>query len=347
MVTSLDLMNHFGFRIVNSDLESLNRVITIPEIDRAGAELLGYFQFHRKDRLIVIGNKEMHIINNSPKDKIDEYALLLCDPMCPGIIITQGSNCPSAFLKASEKTHCPIFLSESDTNDLLSRLYIYLSEVLAPKIAMHACLLDIFGVGVLLLGDSGIGKSEISLGLIKKGHRLVADDRVDVREVNGTLIGTCPESIYGMMEVRGIGIIDVARMFGINSLEKRAEINLVISLVPFEQTEPLERIGMKTERYEILGETIPIVKLPISAARSMAEIIEAAVTNYKLKDYGYDTGYEFQKRLNEIQNKRLMEQSRLKEVVASNSNKKKNIDKQDNMNTGIMPKDIKKENNKK
>lgn len=340
MITSLDLVNHFGFRLANGDLESLKRQITIPEIDRTGVELLGVFQFHRKDRLLVIGNKEMNIISTSKSDDIYKYAKRLCDPICPGIIITQGASCPEPLLRASKETNCPVFLSDSDTNELLSKLYVYLSEVLAPKIAMHACLLEIYGIGVLILGESGIGKSEISLDLIKKGHRLIADDRVDIRAVRGKLIGTCPESIYGMMEVRGIGIIDVARMFGINSLDKRAHIELVVSLVPFDKTEAIERVGMKTERYEILGESVPIVKLPVSAARSMSEIIEAAVTNYKLKDFGYDTGYEFQKRLSELQNKRILEYNAKQRAVLNNEEFKINLNDEKNVQSKSLLNDV-------
>lgn len=340
MISSLDLVNHFGFKLANGDLNSLKRPITIPEIDRTGVELLGVFDFHRKDRLLIIGNKEMNIINTSKSEDIYKYALRLCDPICPGIIITQGAKCPEPILKASKETNCPVFLSDSDTNELLSKLYVYLAEVLAPKIAMHACLLEIYGIGVLLLGESGIGKSEISLDLIRRGHRLIADDRVDIRAVRGKLIGTCPESIYGMMEVRGIGIIDVARMFGINSLDKRAHIELIVSLVPFDKTEAIERVGMKTERYEILGEAIPIVKLPVSAARSMSEIIEAAVTNYKLKDYGYDTGYEFQKRLSELQTKRMLELQAKEQSALNNKQYKIDFDDEKNMQSKSLLNDV-------
>ena len=218
-------------------------------------------------------------------------------------------------MRAAKETNCPIFSSDADTSRLSSDMYIYLAEALAPKTAVHACLMEIYGIGVLILGESGIGKSEISLDLIKKGHRLIADDRVDIRDVRGKLIGTCPESIYGMMEVRGIGIIDVTRMFGINSLSKSEKISFVVNLVSFDKREPLERVGMKTDRYEILGEFVPMVKLPVSAARSMSDIIEAAVTNFKLKDYGYDTGYEFQRRLTELQEKKRLERREAEMMV--------------------------------
>jgi HPr kinase/phosphorylase len=300
MLTNLELANHFGFNIINGDLEALRRPVKVAKLDRPGVELLGIFHFHEKERIMLIGNKEIALINDSDPEFVYHNCLKIFAPECPCIIITQGNDCPEPVLRAAKETNAPLFSSSQDTSTLSSDMYVYLSEALAPKTALHAVLMEIYGIGVLLLGESGIGKSEISLDLIRKGHRLIADDRVDISDVRGHLIGTCPESIAGMMEVRGIGIINVERMFGVNSLADKSRIRLVIHLVPFKKDEPLERIGMKTDQFEILGETVPLIKLPVSAARSMSEIIETAVTNFKLKDYGYDTGYEFQKRLSEL-----------------------------------------------
>lgn len=317
MLTNLELANHFGFRIINGDLKALNRPVLVAELDRPGLELMGLFQFYQKDRIMLLGNKEIALIKDSDPNFIYHNCLKIFSAETPAIIICHNNPIPEPIMRAAIETNAPLFSSDQDTSDLASSIYIYLSEALAPRTAMHACLLEIYGVGVLLIGDSGIGKSEISLDLIRKGHCLIADDRVDIADVRGTLIGTCPETIYGMMEVRGIGIINVSRMFGVNSLSKRSEIDLVISLVQFRSDQTLERIGMKTEHIEILNESIPLIKLPVSAARSMAEIIETAVTNYKLKDDGYDTGYEFQKRLLEIQEKRLEDKRRKEEYVTS------------------------------
>ncbi len=307
MFTSLDLANHFGFKVLQGDLESLKRPITVAELDRPGVELLGQFQYHQRNRIMLLGHKEMALIHELDEEKVYRNALQICSSDCPCVIVTHGEKCPEPILRAARENNCPLFSSDSDTSRLSSDMYVYLTEALAPQTAIHACLLEIFGLGVILLGESGIGKSEISLDLIKKGHRLIADDRVNIRAVRGKLIGSCPESIYGMMEVRGIGIIDVARMFGINALSKSAKISFLVDLVSFNKNEPMERVGMKTDRFELLGEYVPMVRLPVSAARSMSDIIEAAVTNFKLKDYGYDTGYEFQKRLSELQQKREME----------------------------------------
>lgn len=320
MLTSLELANHFGFKVINGDINVLNRPVLVAELDRPGLELLGLFQFHEKDRIILIGNKEIALIKDSDPDFIYHNCLRIFSKECPAVVLTQNNPCPECVMKAARETNVPLFSCGQDTSELSSSMYIYLSEALAPRTAMHACLLEIYGIGVMIMGESGIGKSETSLELIRKGHRLVADDRVNIADVRGNLIGTCPETIYGMMEVRGIGIINVPRMFGVNSLTKRSEINLVISLVQFKNDEPMERIGMKTDHMEILNESIPLIKLPVSAARSMADIIETAVTNYKLKDDGYDTGYEFQKRLLEIQERRLEEKKRNEALANSLSN---------------------------
>ncbi len=325
MFTSLDLANHFSFKILNGNLNSLKRPIIVPELDRPGLELSGLFSYHEKKRIMLIGNKEMALIHNVDPEEIYKNCLKICNSECPGVIITHGNPCPEPLLRAAKETDCPLFESESDTSQLESDIYVYLTEALAPKTAIHACLLEIYDVGVIIRGESGIGKSEISLDLIKKGHRLIADDRVNISAVRGNLVGTCPESIYGMMEVRGIGIIDVARMFGINSLTDSSVIKLIINLVSFNQNEPLERVGMKTDRVEILGESVPVIKLPVSAARSMSDIIETAVTNFKLKNFGYDTGYEFQRRLEELRTKHEIEQREAEMIVNTSSSKTAHI----------------------
>lgn len=333
MLKSIELANHFGLQVVNGDYHALNREITVAELDRPGLELMGMFQFFEENRIILLGKKEIAMIQDSDPEFIYHNCLKIFSGHCPAIIVTHGNPIPDPVLRAAKETNAPLYSCPNDTSELASAIYIYLSEALAPKTAMHACLLVIYGVGVLLMGESGIGKSEISLELIRKGHQLVADDRVDIADVRGNLVGTCPDTIYGMMEVRGIGIINVSRMFGINALAKRTHIKLLINLVPFTNDQPMERIGMKTDHYDILNESIPLIKLPVSAARSMAEIIETAVTNFKLKDDGYDTGYEFQKRLQEIQQRKRrekIEQENFEKAAAMTAEISKKLTDQNN-----------------
>lgn len=322
MLTNLELANHFGWKTINGDYLSLTRPVEVAQLDRPGLELLGLMKFHNKKRIMLLGNKEIALIKDNDPDFIYRNCLEIFSKQCPAIIITHSAACPDCVLKAAKETNAPIFSSPDDTSDLSSSLYIYLSEALAPKTSIHACLLEIYGLGVALMGESGIGKSEVALDLIKKGHRLIADDRVDVTNVRGKLIGTCPESIYGMMEVRGIGIINIQKMFGVNALDKKSKLNLIIKLVNFDASTPLERIGMKTEHYSLLGESVPLINIPVSAARSLAALIETAVTNFKLKEDGYDTGYEFTKRLQEIQERHREEKARIKSIEMENKEKK-------------------------
>lgn len=300
MLTIFEYASHFGFKTIVGTQTSLKRPIKTVEIDRPGLELTGFFDYHQKDRLILLGNKEFAFIGTMSAEEQGKVFAKLCNESVPGIIVCQGKECPPALKEKAAERDVAVFSTRQRTCDTFSDSITYLSEKLAPRTSVHACLLEVFSEGVLLMGKSGIGKSETSLELIKKGHCLVSDDKVDISLVRDKLIGRAPELILGMMEVRGIGIIDVPRMFGINSLKQSSRINFAINLVPFTDDLVVERIGMKTEHIEILGEKLPCITLPVSAARSMAEIIEAAVTNFKLKRYGYDSAYEFEKRMREL-----------------------------------------------
>lgn len=299
-VTMMELAAHFGMKTLVGSIKALSRTVAAPETDRPGTEIMGFWQDHEYQRVSLIGNKEMALIRTMDRDSLLRNFTELCSHDCPGVIICQGLECPSELIEAATKVDCAVFSTKSGTSHIQYDILDYLSNKLAPHTTLHACLLELYGMGTLIMGDSGIGKSEISLDLIKRGHRLVADDMVEISLVRSALIGRCPEVLTGMMEVRGIGVIDVGRMFGINSMKTTASIDYAISLVPFDKSKPMERLGIRNDHIEILGVKRPMVELPVSAARSMAQIIEAAVTNFKLKDYGYDSSYEFQRRFMEI-----------------------------------------------
>lgn len=299
-VTMMELAAHFGMKTLVGSIKAISRTIAAPETDRPGPEIMGFWTDHEPQRISLIGNKEMSLISMIEPDELYKNFEKLCDPACPGIVICQGLECPKALFEAATKKDCAVFSTKSGTSHIQYDILDYLSNRLAPHTTLHACFLELYGMGTLLIGDSGIGKSEISLDLIKRGHRLVADDMVEISLIKGTLVGKCPDVLKGMMEVRGIGVIDVGRMFGINATKASANIDYAINLVPFDKSKPMERLGMRNNHIEILGVKRPMVELPVSAARSMAQIIEAAVTNFKLKDYGYDSSYEFQRRFMEI-----------------------------------------------
>ena len=250
--------------------------------------------------MIVLGHREMSYIENANKEKLLEVYDFLTNDECPAIIITWNLMCPNDLLNIAKKKNFPILSTGMATSQLSLASFTYLQEKLAPSTSVHASLVEIYSMGVMILGQSGIGKSETTLELIKKGHRLIADDRIDITYVRDELFGEAPELLSGMMEVRGIGIIDVKKMFGINSLIKRKKISYAINLIPFEADKPIERIGNDVQYYNILGVNVPLINLPVFGARSMADIIEVAVTNLKLKDDGFDSAFEFENRMNEL-----------------------------------------------
>ena len=304
MYSIIDFANHFGLKQFYISQTSCKREITIIEVDRPGLEMSGFFDHHCKDRLVLIGNKEMAYLNTLSYDEAYNAFLTICSKETPGIIICQGHDCPDVIYDACRKMDCPVFGTDEKTSVFEAETLVHLSEVLAPQTSLHGNFMEVFGEGVLLLGPSGIGKSEICLDLIKKGHILVSDDKVNIKNVRGKLIGKAPDVIFGMMEVRGIGFIDVSRVFGINSLARTSRIKYCIKLVPFDPLNQPNRRGVDVEYMTILDKQIPLITVPVSPARSMSEIVEVAVTNLKLKEYGFDSSYEFEKRLEEYRSRK-------------------------------------------
>jgi HPr kinase/phosphorylase len=292
--------NHFGFIWLNGDRNAMKRQITERSINRPGLELAGYFNYSLAKRLIFIGNKEHAYISEMKEADLKKAIDFLMTEECPGIVICRGNPCPPIILELAKKKNFPLFMTNRRTSELMIDSVRYLDEVLSPHSSIHGTLIEVFSMGVVLIGESGIGKSETALELIKKGHRLVSDDRVDVTYVRGQLIGKTPDLLINMMEVRGVGIIDISKMFGINTIINNHQIDLVIKLVPLTPEINMERLGNKTQYYDLLDQKVPMLTIPVSGARSVGDIIEVAVTNFKLKKLGYDSTYEFEERLNEL-----------------------------------------------
>ena len=303
-VTLQEYAQHFGL-IVLSGYQSLKtRKIRFMQINRPGFELTGFFDATNKNYIVVLGHREIIYINQAKKEDLIKAYDFLTNDECPAIILTWNQECPSDLLNIAKKKNFPILSTGMSSSNLTNATFSYLQEKLAPTTSIHASLVEIYSMGVIIMGQSGIGKSETTLELVKKGHKLVADDRIDISYIRNELIGEAPELLVGEMEVRGIGIIDIKRLFGINSLVRRKKISYVINLVPFEQDKPFDRLGNNVQYYQILGVNIPLLNLPVSGARSMAEIIEVAVTNLKLKDDGFDSSFEFENRMNELLRKK-------------------------------------------
>lgn len=297
-ITVKKLSQNFEFRQITGDEQSLARSIEIADTNRPGLELAGFFDFSQSKRLVVLGDKEMAYIKTMSESKQRKSFRFITDATTPAIIITKNHECPEILRRIAKRKNFPIFLSSSPTYRLIVDIVAYLDEQLAVSDTLHGGLISIYGKGVLIRGESGMGKSEIALELIKRGHLLVADDRVDCFRIHNKIVGKAPELLAGMLEIRGIGIINVQRMFGVSSVLPKAEVSLEVCLEKWQYDANYDRVGIEEKKYDsILGVDIPKIIIPVREGRSMAVIIESAVTNVMLSEMGMDSAKEFEQRV--------------------------------------------------
>lgn len=297
-VTVGSLADSFSFKRITGDTKSLKRAIVIADTNRPGLELAGFFDFSQSKRLVILGDKEMAYIETMSVAKQRRSFDFITNDSTPALIITKGHECPSTLKRIAKRKNFPIFMSDSQTYRLIVDIVAYLDEKLAVSDSVHGGLISIYGKGVLIRGESGMGKSEIALELIKRGHLLVADDRVDCFRIHNKIIGKAPELLNGMLEIRGIGIINVARMFGVSSVLPKAEVNLEVCLEKWRDGADYDRVGIEEKKFDsILGVDISKIVIPVREGRSMAVIIESAVTNFMLSEMGMDSAKEFEQRV--------------------------------------------------
>lgn len=292
------LVENFDFIQITGDDASLERPIVIADTNRPGLELAGYFENSQQKRLVILGDKEIAYIATMSVHKQRKFFDFITNEQTPAIIVTKGHKCPDVLKRYAKRKNFPIFLSSSPTYRLIVDIVAFLDEQLATSMCIHGGLLSIYGKGVLIRGESGMGKSEIALELIKRGHLLVADDRVDCYRIHNKIVGKAPELLREMLEIRGIGVINVSRMFGVSSVLPKAEINFQVNLEPWKADQDYDRVGIEEKKHEnILGIDIPKIVVPVREGRSMAVIIESAVTNYMLSVMGMDSAKEFEQRV--------------------------------------------------
>ena len=293
-----EIVDFFGLEQLTGNADALNRWVVIPDVNRPGFELSGYFKPTEPRRVVIIGNKEIEYISHLGEQEQRERFDSITDGLTPMIIITKNNEIPPILKAVAIERNFPIFRTGSDTYRMMVDLITFLDEKLAPEETLSGDLIVVYGKGVLITGESGMGKSEIAMELVRDGQVFVADDRVDVQKIHNSLYGHAPELLRGMLEIRGIGIIDVERMFGANRLAKRHHIDLVINLVRYDASEEYERIGDEMTSFtRIMGVSIPAMSLPVSPGRSMCALIETAVSNFILKQEGYNSTEEFKERL--------------------------------------------------
>lgn len=262
-------------------------------VERPGLALAGFFDYFDPTRVVVLGYSEYEYLRTfGEEERRKKIADLLSQGQLPCIILSRDLPVFSELADEARKAQCPIFRSPKPTTDLMSDLYIYLNRALAPSMSSHGVLMEVFGVGVLLTGKSGVGKSETAMELIKRGHRLIADDSVIIKKIANELYGTAPEMIRYFMELRGIGIINVKSMYGSGSVLNEKKIDLEIQMERWQEGKEYDRVGDEKMTEEMLGVKIPKLIIPVSPGRNLAIIIEVAARNFRLKSMGYDAAEE-------------------------------------------------------
>ncbi|ABR50203.1 HPr kinase [Alkaliphilus metalliredigens QYMF] len=296
-ITVEKLMKDLNMEELNS-IEATALLISTTDLNRPGMQLAGFFDYFAYERIQIIGKVEHRYLETldtkTRKERLDR--MMSYDIPC--LIISRGLEVPEELLCTANKYQRKILRSHKNTTKLISKVINYLEDTLAPTITLHGVLMDIYGVGVLITGKSGIGKSETAVELIKRGHLLVADDAVEIKRIGHEVLQGCaPEIIRHMIEVRGIGILDVKSLFGVGAIKIKTDIDLIIDLEEWDSTKSYDRLGLDDNHREILGMKIDEVTIPIKPARNIALIIEVAARNHRQKKMGYHAAQEFNDRL--------------------------------------------------
>lgn len=292
------LAEHLELKQLTGDKESLSRLITLPNTNRPGLELAGFFDYAEKKRIVILGKKENAYLKKLD-DQLQELSFdFLTSDETPLLLITSGKPIPKVLEKIANEKNFPVFVTNRSSSDVMVDIVTFLDEVLAPTTNVHGGLMSVYGRGVLIIGGSGMGKSELALELINRGHALVADDRVDISRVKETIIGTAPELLKGMLEIRGIGIIDVRSMFGHHAFLEKIPVDFVVELEKWDDNKEYTRAGIESDAfYEALDVEIPHLVFPVREGRNMSVLVESAVRDFILKQSGINTAAQFDERV--------------------------------------------------
>ncbi|CAG7650382.1 HPr(Ser) kinase/phosphatase [Paenibacillus allorhizosphaerae] len=295
-----DLVKEFHLEVICGE-EGLKRPITVADLYRPGLEMAGYFEFHPSERVQILGKTELTFFDGlSSEERTDRMVRLCAHEDTPCIIISRGLEPPIELLAAANDRGITVARTGVATTIFTSRLTGFLENRLAPTTTIHGVLVEIYGIGMLITGSSGIGKSETALELVKRGHRLIADDAVEIRQTaDYQLIGNPPELIQHLLEIRGIGIINVMTLFGAGAVRSSKKISVVCRLETWQQERQYDRLGLDEETTKIIETDIPVVTIPVRPGRNLAVIIEVAAMNYRLKRMGYNAALQFTNKLTE------------------------------------------------
>ena len=287
------MVETFGMEILHRGSDYDSAVITISDVNRPALQLVGFYDYFDDKRLQILGRGEIRYLERMTEaERLRVFNQLMSYPF-PAMIVARNMEAPPEVMQMANKHDRTLLRAVDSTVDITSRLIDYLNRVTAPQITRHGVLMNIYGQGVLILGDSGIGKSETAIELLKRGHRLVADDAVEIRRVSNSLYGTAPEIIRHYIEIRGVGVIDVQQLFGMGAVQFDTEIDLVIQLEQWEDGKFYDRLGLGEEKYTMLDVSLPIVTIPVRPGRNLAGIVEIATMKNRQMKYGYNAARDF------------------------------------------------------
>ncbi len=294
-----DFVSFFGLEVLNRGSDYETALLTITDVNRPGLQFHDFYDYFDPRRLQVIGKAEVTYLKSLTEEQrrkcFDD--LFLYD--IPALVISRGLDCFPECLESAVEHEKTILRTEETTVDFTSHAIEYLNRALAPCVTRHGVLLDIYGEGVMITGDSGVGKSETAIELIMRGHRLVADDAVELRRISNQLIGTAPEVIRHYIELRGIGVIDVRQLFGMRTVKTESQLDLIVHLEPWDQTKFYDRLGIEDHFTEIMDVKVPIVTIPVRPGRNLASIVEVAALNNRHRRYGYNAAQELARRVDQ------------------------------------------------
>lgn len=296
-VRTKDLLENFNLKVVAGE-DGIYREITSNDIARPAFEMTGFFDFYPKERVQIIGKTEMnYFLKLTDREKRDRAKRLFTD-ISPAFIVTNDMEIPEILINAADEAGVPILLSPRTTNRVITRITNFLEAKFAKMTAAHGVLVDVYGVGILIMGQSGVGKSETALELVKRGHRLVADDSVEIRQEDyDALIGSSPPLIEHLLEIRGLGILNIMTLFGAGAVLESKRISYIINLEIWDEKKQYERLGIDEETVKIMDVHVPKATIPIRPGRNLAVIIEVAAMNFRMKKLGVNAAQEFSNQL--------------------------------------------------
>ena len=292
------IVEKMNLKNLTPDVELNDKEVEVPDINRPALQLSGYFEHFDSERVQIIGYVEYTFLEKLDMEKKKEVYKTLLSYKIPCIIFCRNLPPEQMLLDMAVEADVPIFITEKKTSVFTAEIIRWMNVQLAPCISIHGVLVDVYGVGVLIMGESGIGKSEAALELVKRGHRLVSDDVVEIKKVSDeTLVGSAPDITRHFIELRGIGIVDVKTLFGVLSVRETQNIDLVITLEEWNKDKEYDRLGLEEQYTEFLGNKVVCHQLPIRPGRNLAVIVETAAINYRQKKMGYNAAQELYKRV--------------------------------------------------